>query len=223
MAYSIQAADIPGTYATYIEFIDGDYKKVHQIDPDGFVPQDRWDEVFYKVAHYPQGLPLEDTHVPTRAKLTGSKRTPQDVYNAYSTLFVSDRFKALVEADEPGVHQFFPIQLERPNGEVIGQYHWFNPCHRVVAVPEGRSTSGKNVWRLGDEGLVLDRSAVAGKAAFILKRIHTEKFVSDAVAEGYEAQGMTGALLFKVPEREFAFDAASSPKPRTWLARLTGR
>ena len=73
------------------------------------------------------GLPVGTRRMPTRAKETSCKKSYPDIFAMPGLNAVSRRFRDLVEEFEPGVHQFFPLELYRKNGDPVeGEYFIFN-------------------------------------------------------------------------------------------------
>jgi hypothetical protein len=133
--------------------------------------------------------------VPRRAfQVSPHKTTPDFVQISGGARAVCDEFRAMVEALEPGVHQFFPVELLRKDGSpVILGREWFllNICNRVDAVVVERSNiyweekpGGRRVMhpRRQPPGLVLRRSAIAGRHLWRgLTHLRVNEFWSDAL------------------------------------------
>lgn len=86
------------------------------------------------------GVPVLEDFIPKEYFVKGPKRPIADFAQCYEMALVSERFKAVVEALEPGVHQFFPVQLYwRGKKPVEGQYYWFVVCNALDSVNEEHS------------------------------------------------------------------------------------
>lgn len=73
------------------------------------------------------GLPVGPRRLPTRARETTKKKAYPDIFSMPGLNAVNGRFRDLVEEFEPGVHQFFPLELLKKNGDRIeGDYFIFN-------------------------------------------------------------------------------------------------
>ena len=79
-----------------------------------------------------QGYPLNPTTMPKRVRwMTARKDTP----DVLPWFVVSERFRQFVEAFEPGVHQFIPVEVWRDKtGSRVERYYWFNVCRRLESV-----------------------------------------------------------------------------------------
>lgn len=69
--------------------------------------------------------PYGPEHFPRAVRLT-SGRGLND-YNGYTKggISVSARLKDLIESIEPGVHQFFPVEVQGKDGQPYGQPYWY--------------------------------------------------------------------------------------------------
>ena len=62
--------------------------------------------------------------------MRGRKRKLPDYIDGYLAQICSDRFRALVEEFEPGIHQFEPVEVVWKDGTTT-QFSWFVPCQRL--------------------------------------------------------------------------------------------
>ena len=165
-------------------------------------------DVFYKrfqvLVH-----PFGPEHYPHRVQLTQGKRIFD--YNNYipGGPAVSQRFKEAVEAIEPGVHQFFPVELLHKDGRPYGEplYYW-NITQAIDAIrpdlggvhemgdPNHPGTHGwvinSGVSRHDRTKLAVDAATIAGRAAWRDVRMVSRTFVSDALIGALNAEGMEG-------------------------------
>ena len=74
------------------------------------------------------GLPVGTRRMPTRAKETSCKKSYPDIFAMPGLNAVSSRFRDLVEEFEPGVHQFFPLELYRKNGDPVEEEYFIFNC-----------------------------------------------------------------------------------------------
>lgn len=73
------------------------------------------------------GLPVSAHRVPRIAREITEKKKYPDIFTMPGVNAVGHRFKQLVEEFEPGVHQFFPLELFTKDGVAVGeQYFVFN-------------------------------------------------------------------------------------------------
>lgn len=76
-----------------------------------------------------RGIPADAKRLPTRATETTRKKSYPDIFSMPGLKAVNAKFRDLVEEFEPSVHQFFPLELKKKNGERIeGEYFIFNCC-----------------------------------------------------------------------------------------------
>ena len=74
---------------------------------------------------------------------------------------VNDRFKALVEDFEPGMHQFVPVEVYRDKkGQPISGYYWFIVCQRAETVDPVRTTCHWNEGGRYWSARILDRATL---------------------------------------------------------------
>ncbi|AXS39483.1 DUF1629 domain-containing protein [Breoghania sp. L-A4] len=137
------------------------------------------------------GLPVGPRRLPTRFRETKGKKTLPDIFAMPGLNAVSSRFRDLVEEFEPGVHQFFPLELYYKNGERVEEEYFIFNCtvsFDSLLVKQSEVTWLKldepaecprvNVrWRLKK---VLSRPTIAGRHVWCGFRIRAAGiFVSD--------------------------------------------
>ena len=106
MAWLISVPHVP-QYQPQFEFLD---------KPPGY---NHWAPTDVKT------IPAE--HMPDSARIFTGHKALHDVFHVETELAVSRRFMEIIEAFEPGVHQFFPVRLLRKNGEPFeGEYFLLN-------------------------------------------------------------------------------------------------
>ncbi len=78
-----------------------------------------------------------------------SKRKLLDYEGAYVGYSVSDRFRALIEEIEPGVHQFEPIRFVAKDGSLLEDRWFWQICNRINSVHPELSNwlLGPRTWR----------------------------------------------------------------------------
>ncbi|WP_427970002.1 imm11 family protein [Altererythrobacter sp.] len=127
-----------------------------------------------------------------------SKRKLLDYENACRKT-VSDRFRALIEEIEPGVHQFEPIRFVAKDGSLLEERWFWQICNRINSVHPELSNwlLGPRTWRPPpkprSEGLrmVFDTTAIGG--AQFWHDMHIKgTLVSDAAKQRIDAAGTTG-------------------------------
>ena len=110
---------------------------------------------------------------------------------------VSDRFRALIEEIESGVHQFEPVRFVSKDGADIGARWFWQVCNRIDSVHRGLTNMvlPKFNWRtpVGVEPRIgFDVSAIGHVSFWHDKHILNATFVSDAAKSRIEAAGITG-------------------------------
>ncbi|CAK0758639.1 putative PAS domain-containing protein [uncultured Gammaproteobacteria bacterium] len=118
--------------AYYIEGISSDIK-----DRPSFtwVKKPIWDNSYLS-----SGMPVSLGSGPFRAFMRTNHKYPTDFICLPPVRGVTEAFRAMVEELEPGVHQFFPVEVTRKNGEPLEkQYYLLNVCQAIDAVIIDRS------------------------------------------------------------------------------------
>lgn len=186
-------------YSYDVEPLDGDWQSVQPIDmsKDGGVR--------IKASCYYQGRRIDGELLPSSFKLSGPKRDLVEVQKHFGAFWVPQNFKEIVEKLEPGVHQFFPIELVWSDGGHAAHRYWFNICNRLDSVDRERTTvEFRNTWYLkGDKSkmLVFNRSQIGSCHVWIDKFIAGNKpFVSEAFKKEMEMAGVTGLHFRRLPE-----------------------
>ncbi len=121
---------------------------------------------------------------------------------------VSDSFKTIVEAIEPDVHQFEPVEILRKDGTPFeGQYWYFviataidaiNPVREGVYKRGGYDFANhpeRYSWVIkagGQDKLAFYKDKIAGRAAWHDSRMSVHDFWSDALHDRAIAEGMEG-------------------------------
>ncbi|WP_198374681.1 imm11 family protein [Neoroseomonas rubea] len=161
---------------------------------------------------------FDPADVKTEFWLTSRQKTLADFLPVVARWGVSAEFREVVEAFEPGLHQFFPIMIRRPNGKPIerldgrevapGQYFIMNPLVRINSLlPEEcigkqgqRRKTLNEVLRTVDD-LCVSRAVIAGRHLWVDAYFGGgELFVSDAFLAAIEEKGLKGFRVQKVRE-----------------------
>lgn len=188
----------------YYDALDGD---TNDLAPAVEMPPD-FDEEIAGPNPGRWGVPLKPDNIPTRLVRIGQTKNWWDV-DIFKWGLVSEKFKSLIERFEPGVHQFWPMQIENRKGDVLATYYWFIICNRIDSLDRDLcQPEVKRIW-IGvghgsfNEGarLVL-RSAEIGKR-HIWREVRPNSstpFASDALAAAIAAEGLTGYSPVQVEE-----------------------
>ena len=185
------------------------------------------------------GRPLKPDHIPTKLsrKPWSIERVPLlDVETYYGgNLLVCQAFKDLLEALEPDVHQFWPMEIY-VKGEKVALRYWFVACHRIRALSGEHCyppLSERGWWDpspLGqreNDRIVFSSEAIGGRHAWV-DMAHSDRMFSDEFAERLMALNLTG-LKFSHKKEATADTPAPSipnttkPKSRSFLGRLIGK
>jgi hypothetical protein len=165
-----------------------------------------------------KGVRFEPGDVKPEFWLTSKHQALADFMPVVACWCVSAEFREVVEAFEPGLHQFFPIMIRRPSGKPIerldgrevapGQYFIMNPLVRMHSLlPEEcigkqgqRRTTLKDVVKYVDD-LCLSRAVIAGRHLWVDASFTMgEFFVSDALLAALRDKGLKGFLVQKIRE-----------------------
>lgn len=119
----------------------------------------------------------------------------------YETVFpktVSDRFRALIEEIEPGVHQFEPVRFVGKDGSDLGIRWFWQICNRLDSVH--RALTNWNLDRANwgpplrhtEPRLVFDLQRIGAAQFWHDKHIGNAAFVSDEAKVRIEEAGIAG-------------------------------
>jgi len=122
------------------------------------------------------------------------------------TMIVSQRFRDVVEAVEPGVHQFEPVEYVTKQGAHVADMFVFVICNRIDSVdrdlttqyrlhPVGNPTTSKSkYWQPSIQGtqLVFNAAQVGDHHLWVDKYLPDYKLVSSAFVDAACAAGLVG-------------------------------
>ena len=153
------------------------------------------------------GYPLRADTLPSRVTIRGAGAELPDVIAHF---VVSGRFRDLVEAFEPGVHQFVAVDMNTPGkADPLAQYFWFIVCQRLGAVDEEHTTleagtdqKGGRYWKRArsDQQLVFSNRKIGDHHIWMAPELLSPNcgFCSAAFGEAVIQAGFTGVDLFPV-------------------------
>lgn len=127
-----------------------------------------------------RGVPLDPNHVPKAIRVIGRSR-PLDYQTSHGASIVSDRFRDLVEILEPGIHQFFPLDMMQSAQNIGTSYIW-NICNERDSVDRSLSTYkliNGVAWRTRYEEDGQEVKIENPKLVFNLERIGKASFWRD--------------------------------------------
>ncbi len=152
------------------------------------------------------GYPIPpDRGAPTTAVIRQNWIRLPDFFSLKQNVGVSTVFKEIVEGLEPGVHQFFPLQVRRQDGGAIeGGYWLFVICNLIdTAIDPERSTvkvkeaaPGSAYWHYAPtDGRVIavKKAVIRGVHAWIDRR-YQSMFFSDALVAALDAKNIAGLV-----------------------------
>ena len=116
-----------GAYTLHFDNLDGDISKVNMVDKS----PDRNNNTIYNTYAFRCGRRIDTEYLPTKIRPKRKSKIPDFVAHARAQI-CSEAFREVIEAYDPGVHQFEPVQIVRKDGSVEeGTYYWFIPCTRL--------------------------------------------------------------------------------------------
>lgn len=145
------------------------------------------------------GRPVDPASMPKFLERVGPKEYPLlDFYSMAQKPVVNEAFKQAVEELEPGVHQFFKMQIVQEGDKSLRpltEMYWMVICNRLITLhdtlcdPPLRS----NGWPASPYGGWVFSSQKIGRAhAWIDKRITGGAFISEQLHEKLAALNMSG-------------------------------
>ncbi|PHZ86701.1 imm11 family protein [Paremcibacter congregatus] len=194
MAYSFHGGKQEnGTFMNPYTPLDGDMKKVAPIDcsQDGGL----------RISHiepFTTGRPVDPTYVPTRLKRGGPSPSKQPLLEIdgflAAGLLVPEQFKEILEGLEPGVHQFFPMEIEQ-RGKYLGKRYLFVIGNRLDSLNRAHSIPKTEPGTLflpmqDDIKQVFDKKAIVGHHAWHDKYFRG-RYVSDDLVAALRTAGLT--------------------------------
>lgn len=129
-----------------------------------------------------------------------SKRPLLD-YEATFVHTVTDRFRALIEEIEPGVHQFEPIKFIAKDRSPLSTRWFWQVCNRLDTVDREKTdmVMGNVIWMTDDTipkgqriGYVFNLSQIGNAQFWFDKHQCSMKLCSDNAKNRIEAAGITG-------------------------------
>jgi Immunity protein family (Imm11) len=145
-----------------------------------------------------QGLPVDMSGLPKKARWGGAKRDLDDLQMEAGYFLVSAKMRDVIETLEPGIHQFQPVELNWKDGNHATDFFWFNICNRVDAMDREQTTHPFNE-RIGCWSFVEGRKFVVRSDK--ISRIHvwvesrlttSPIFVSEEFKVTMAAAGISG-------------------------------
>lgn len=188
--------------------LDGDFKQVFPAEPE-FHPVAKavrladGSLLFQRFAY--QGVRVHPEHLPTKVEI-GGPRSLTDLLQSNSLLLVSGRFRSVVEAVEPGHHQFVPVEVVWRDGTHAADFFWFYPCNRVDGMDRQETTHRLNeksgLWTNVPGGAyVVNLDQVDDHHIWIDQKLSAFDlpFVSETFREHAESAELVGVGYHRIP------------------------
>lgn len=160
--------------------------------------------------HLMTGRKLDIGPVWLRIKLGKPYATLPDILQMHGPWMVSEIFRKIVEEREPGVHQFFPIELEIASGGAeLGPRYMLNVGQTLTAISVDRSKinwgtrADGSKWAYppgADDDLVATRCAIVGKSLWNDRLYSVNRFISDDLKTAFDGAGVQGLQYLRVRE-----------------------
>lgn len=199
MIYNLYPAPV-GAYTLHFEELDRDYDKVDMVDKS----PDRSTTRITQTYAFRAGRRIETEHLPTKLRPKRRRGKLPDYANHRIAQICSERFRDVIEAHDPGGHQFEPVQIVWKNGTVDERpYYWFVPCTRLWSLHPTLSNPP-----LREDGWYLGYAHMGEPRPGPIEPVFQQEFVQDH--DVFVEAGITGG--FYMSERlKSAFEAAKLP------------
>ena len=194
------AEDNPDTLSYGYFELEGDIKKVTAIDlskDGGLTPRIG--------SMVDRGRAVHGEHMPTKIIREGPKRPTPDVVFCWSMPLVNERFRQIVEALEPAIHQFFKVRILWIDGSLAAERYFLVVCNRIDSMHRELTTMRFKgiLWEPvpgQDSYCVFDRSKIGGTHLWRDKHLISAPLVSNELAHRLASAEVTGIKL--VEQRE---------------------
>jgi hypothetical protein len=150
-----------------IKHLDGDPLQVEMIDK---TPEKRL-RVRPGMEAWHSGRPLEQSFMPTILSVSNGMKGVTDLDGYQGITFVSPRFKAIIEELEPGVHQFFPLELVDSKKRHLAD-HWIWVICNALDTVDGEASG----WEFRYECRWHPRVGTKDKLTFSKNKIGNHHF-----------------------------------------------
>lgn len=132
--------------------LDGDLSKTRAVDQSiVHAKMNSFEVVKPPHGQIDWGRPIHPDHVPTKIRVGGPRRKLADYIMWQGGWLVSEKFRQVVEKLEPGIHQFFPVEMRFKSSVLEEKYYIFIFCqHRAVISHEHSEAQLKVLFGPGD-------------------------------------------------------------------------
>ena len=179
------------------EYLDGDIGKVENEDRSidiGINPPSSTQAMCF-------GRRVKTEFLPTRIRPNTSQTRIPDLHVSWRGCVCSTKFRDIVEALEPGVHQFVPVEVVRKNGDHLADMFFFVCCNRLDTLeldllrPPPKGLGFHSVMG-GGTRTVFNGSRIGSHHIWIDKRVlGCHLWVSDTFHDAASAAGLTGVNM----------------------------
>lgn len=214
MVWWLQGAPIRGRWIDSEE-LDGDISKIECED----MTDDGGTMIRPGYVSAQAGRRIKTEHVPTKLEWR-SKAAVSDYKTPMGFSMVSPRFREIVEALEPGVHQWLPLEVVDKKGGHLADRYYFIPCNRIDSADHEHTSMVMYIggWSVPKDLIRLDKAEflptdydpqrrvqyvfseakTAGIHAWRDKHIGlSHLLISDQLAEALQKEKFTGLELRK--------------------------
>lgn len=188
----------------------------HEVRPADETPDDGRPFNYAVEVPTSMGRRVRAEHVPTEMVWSGPAGKGIPDFDDSYFLNVSERARAAIEAVEPDVHQFLPVDYFDGAGAPIERRYVFVVCNRVATVDPLRTTLilFRGMWlpasdleldfpeaipagfdRTLPAKVVFSEARAAGVHFWIDKNLLNQTFMSNAAAEALGAAGLSGLAI----------------------------
>lgn len=160
--------------------------------------------------HFMTGRKLDIGPVWLRISLGKPYAALPDILQLHGPWMVSQTFRKIVEEREPGVHQFFPVELQiAKGGAELGPRYLLNVGQMLTAISSDRSIinwgtrADGSKWAYppgADDCLVAMRSEIADKSLWIDKLYRQNRFISNDLKIAFDNAGVRALQYTHVRE-----------------------
>lgn len=193
MVWALGFKDGMGVTHSLLE-MDGDLDKIEYVDGSA-----DWGTVAggFEAGDLNMGRALKPEYVPTKFLWGGPKnRKLPDVIYGRGVVLVSSRVKDIMERFEPGVHQYFPVDIIYKSSKELAEKMFFlNICTRLDSIDRKLTTatlSKGGMWKPETGYWVFDLAAIGSHHFWHDKHIFLGWMVSDALKQAFEEGGIKG-------------------------------
>ncbi|NJM83757.1 MAG: hypothetical protein HC844_16030 [Tabrizicola sp.] len=183
-----------------LEFLDGDLWKTEYVDRTPDVLSSGWN---FKTGEKRLGRALKPDNIPSKFRWGGAASRMPDIMLSHDVILVGDKVKSIIEALEPRVHQFFPLETWCRGNQAGPRMYLLNICNRLDSVDREKTTKQfvyEHRWKTEGQGeLVFNLDQIGDHKLWHDKHIYDILFLADDVRVAFEAVNVTGVKYYGTP------------------------